>query len=289
MTNRHKRGSAVLLLIAAATSVQVGASAAKSLFPELGPPGVVFLRLVFGAVALWAIARPELRGRPWHELRLVVALGVVLVSMNVLFYESIARLPLGVAVTVEFLGPLGVAVLGSRRRLDFAWVLLAGAGVALLAEAGGEDVHALGLVFAAAAGVCWALYIFLSVPIGRVYPGASGLAPAMVLGAVLIAPWGIASAGDGLGDPQLVGAAAGVGLLSSALPWSLELEALRRLPTHVFGVVLSLEPAVAALAGVVLLHEHLHLRPWLGIALVVLASAGAAIEPRRPPEAPPDV
>ena len=286
---QERRASAVLLLIAAATSVQAGASVAKSLFPELGPPGVVFLRLVFGSVALWAIARPVLRGRPWQELRLVVALGIVLVSMNILFYESIARLPLGIAVTVEFLGPLGVAVLGSRRRLDFVWVALAGCGVALLAESGGRGVHPLGLLFAALAGVCWALYILLSVPIGRIYAGASGLAPAMALGAVLIAPWGIVSAGAGLRDPQLVGAAAGVGLLSSALPWSLELEALRRLPTHVFGVVLSLEPAIAAIAGVVLLHEHLHLRPWLGIALVVLASAGAAIEPRRPPQVPPDV
>jgi len=285
----ERRASAVLRMLGAAVSVQAGASVAKSLFPELGPPGVVFLRLAFGSAALWAIARPTLRGRPWHELRLLAALGVVLVSMNVLFYESIARLPLGIAVTVEFLGPLGVAVLGSRRRLDFVWVVLAGLGVALLAEAGGKGVHPLGLLLAALAGVCWALYILLSVPVGRIYPGASGLAPAMVLGAVLIAPWGIASAGDGLRDVQLVGAAAGVGLLSSALPWALELEALRRLPTRVFGVVLSLEPAVAALAGVVLLHEHLHLRPWAGIALVVLASAGAAIEPRRPPEVPVDV
>jgi inner membrane transporter RhtA len=278
----------VLLVLAAATSVQGGASVAKSLFPSLGPPGVVFLRLLFGSIALWAIARPELRGRPRHELRLLLALGVVLVSMNVSFYESIDRLPLGIAVTVEFLGPLGVAVLGSRRRLDFVWVALAGAGVALLAEGGeGKTVHALGLLLAALAGLFWALYILLSVPIGRAFPGASGLAPAMVLGAVLIAPWGIVSAGGHLRDPQLVGAAVGVGLLSSALPWSLELEALRRLPTHVFGVVLSLEPAVAALAGFVFLHEHLRTRAWLAIGLVVLASAGAARH--RHPPAPPDV
>ena len=273
----------MLLVLAAASSVQAGASAAKSLFPELGPPGVVFLRLLFGSVALWAIARPVLRGRPRDELQLVVALGVVLVSMNVSFYESIDRLPLGVAVTVEFLGPLAVAVIGSRRRVDFLWVGLAGAGVALLAEGGGRGVHPLGLFFAALAGLFWALYIYLSVPIGRVYPGASGLAPAMLLGAVLIAPWGIVSAGHHLRDAQLVGAGVGVGLLSSALPWSLELEALRRLPTHVFGVVLSLEPAVAALAGVVFLHEHLRLRAWLAVALVVLASAGAALDVRRRP------
>jgi inner membrane transporter RhtA len=279
----------VLLVLAAATSVQGGASVAKSLFPSLGPPGVVFLRLLFGSIALWAIARPELRGRPWRELRLLVALGVVLVSMNVTFYESIDRVPLGIAVTVEFLGPLGVAVLGSRRRVDFVWVALAAAGVALLAEGGGDtSVHAAGLLLAALAGLFWALYILLSVPIGRLFPGASGLAPAMVLGAVLIAPWGIASAGGHLRDPQLLGAAVGVGLLSSALPWSLELEALRRLPTHVFGVVLSLEPAVAALAGFVFLHEHLRVRAWIAIGLVVLASAGAAREARRPPT-PPDV
>jgi inner membrane transporter RhtA len=279
----------VLLVLAAATSVQGGASVAKSLFPSFGPPGVVFLRLLFGSIALWAIARPELRGRPWRELRLLVALGVVLVSMNVTFYESIDRVPLGIAVTVEFLGPLGVAVLGSRRRVDFVWVALAAAGVALLAEGGGDtSVHAAGLLLAALAGLFWALYILLSVPIGRLFPGASGLAPAMVLGAVLIAPWGIASAGGHLRDPQLLGAAVGVGLLSSALPWSLELEALRRLPTHVFGVVLSLEPAVAALAGFVFLHEHLRVRAWIAIGLVVLASAGAAREARRPPT-PPDV
>ena len=278
---RSQRASAVFLVLGAATSVQGGASVAKSLFPELGPPGVVFLRLLFGSIALWAIARPELRGRPRRELRLVAALGVVLVSMNVSFYESIDRLPLGIAVTVEFLGPLAVAVLGSRRRVDFVWIAFAGLGVALLADGGGRSVHATGLLLPALAGLFWALYIFLSVPIGKAYPGASGLAPAMVLGAVLIAPWGIISAGHHLREPQLVGAAVGVGLLSSALPWSLELEALRRLPTHVFGVVLSLEPAVAALAGFVLLHEHLRLRAWLAIALVVLASAGAALEVRR--------
>jgi inner membrane transporter RhtA len=285
---RSQRASAVLLVVGAATSVQAGASVAKSLFPSFGPPGVVWLRLVFGSIALWAIARPELRGRPRHELRLVAALGVVLVSMNVSFYESIDRLPLGIAVTVEFLGPLAVAIVGSRKRVDFVWVVLAGFGVTLLAEGGGKGVHASGLALAALAGVFWALYIYLSVPIGKAYPGASGLAPAMVLGALLITPWGIISAGHHLREPQLVGAAVGVGLLSSALPWSLELEALRRLPTHVFGVVLSLEPAVAALAGFVFLHEHLRLRAWLAIALVVLASAGAALEVRRR-ETPVDV
>jgi len=277
----------VFLVLGAATSVQGGASVAKSLFPELGPPGVVFLRLLFGSVALWAIARPELRGRSRADLRLVAALGVVLVSMNITFYEAIDRTPLGVAVTVEFLGPLAVAVLGSRKAVDLLWVVLAGAGVGLLADGGGAAVHPLGIVLAATAGLFWALYILLGVRVGRAFSGATGLAPAMVLGALLMAPWGILSAGHHLRDPQLVGAAVGVGLLSSALPWSLELEAMRRLPPHVFSVVLSLEPALAALAGFVFLHEHLRSRSWAAIALVVVASAGAA--GRRAPSVPPDV
>jgi inner membrane transporter RhtA len=282
----ERRASAVALVLGAACSVQGGAAVAKSLLPQLGPPGVVFLRLLFGSAALWAIARPQLAGRPWRELRLVVALGLVLVSMNIAFYESLQRLPLGIAVTVEFLGPLAVAVAGSRRLIDLAWVLLAATGVGLLAEGGGADVTGLGILLAATAGFFWAMYILLSVHVGRAFEGATGLAPAMALGALVAAPWGIVSAGHNLREAQLVGAAVGVGLLSSALPWSMELEALRRLPSHVFSVVLSLEPAVAALAGVIFLHEHLRVRAWIAIALVVLASAGAAA--RYSPPGPPD-
>lgn len=282
-----QRLKAILLVLAAATSVQAGASVAKSLFPTLGPPGVVWLRLLFGSIALWVVARPQLRSHPWRDLGLVGALGIVLVTMNVSFYESIDRIPLGIAVTVEFLGPLAVATIDSRRKLDLLWVALAGIGVALLAEGGSSDIHTLGIVLAALAGLCWALYIKLSVPVGRLFPGASGLAPAMLLGALLIAPWGIASAGSNLRDPQLLGAAVGVGLLSSALPWSLELEALRRLPTRVFGVVLACEPVVAAVAGSVFLHERLGFRAWVAIGLVVTASAGAALEISRPLAEPP--
>jgi inner membrane transporter RhtA len=262
--------------MSAACSVQAGAAVAKSLFPQLGPPGVVFLRLLFGSAALWAIARPQLRRRPREDLRLVAALGVVLVSMNITFYEALDRAPLGVVVTVEFLGPLAVAVLGSRKATDFVWVALAAGGVALLADGSGSATKPLGIVLAAVAGLFWALYILLSVRVGRAFSGATGLAPAMALGALLMAPWGIISAGHHLRDAQVVGAAVGVGLLSSALPWSLELEALRRLPSHVFSVVLSLEPAVAAFAGVIFLHEHLRNRAWIAIGLVVCASAGAA-------------
>ena len=283
-----QRFKAILLVLAAATSVQAGASVAKSLFATLGAPGVVWLRLLFGSIALWVVARPQLRSRPWRELRLIVALGIVLVTMNVSFYESIDRIPLGLAVTVEFLGPLAVATIASRRMLDILWIALAGLGVALLAGGTSRDVHTVGLMLAALAGFCWALYIMLSVPVGRLFPGASGLAPAMLLGALLITPWGIASAGSGLRDPQLLGAAVGVGLLSSALPWSLELEALRRLPTNVFGVVLAVEPVIAALMGSLFLNEHLSVRSWVAIGLVVTASAGAALEITGTRTEPPD-
>lgn len=282
----ERRASAVGLVLGAACSVQAGAAVAKSLFSTLGPPGVVFLRLLFGSLALWAIARPQIRGRSRADLKLVAALGVVLVSMNLSFYEALDRAPLGVVVTVEFLGPLAVAVLGSRRPFDLLWVALAGTGVALLANGGGHGVHPAGILLAAVAGFFWALYILLSVRVGRTWPGASGLAPAMVLGGLLALPWGLISAHHHLDDPQLMGAAVGVGLLSSALPWSMELEALRRLPSHVFSVVLSLEPAVAALVGFVFLHEHLRMRAWFAIGLVVLASAGAAR--RRGPTVPID-
>jgi inner membrane transporter RhtA len=260
---------------------------AKSLFDTLSPQGVVFLRLLFGSAALWAIARPQLRGRPRADLRLLAVLGVLLVTMNLFFYASLDRLPLGIAVTVEFLGPLGLAVIGSRRLLDLVWVVLAAGGVLMLADGGGDDVTVLGIVFALAAGVMWALFILVGTRVGQTFDGPTALAPAMLLGAALAAPWGIASAGDHLRDAQLIGAAVGVGLLSSALPWSLEMESMRRLPPAVLGVVVSIEPAVAALAGFLFLHEHLRVRAWLAIAMVIAASAGAAL--RRPPTVPPDV
>jgi inner membrane transporter RhtA len=283
---RPVRFPAATLVLAAAVSVQGGAAVAKSLFPTLGPPGVVFLRLAFGSLALWAIGKPQLRDRSRRELSLVAGLGVALVCMNLTFYESLDRLPLGVAVTVEFIGPLTLAVVASRRALDFAWIVLAGIGIALLANGGGKSVHPLGLVLAATAGFFWACYIVLGTKVGRAFAGTTGLAPAMAVGAVIALPWGVISAGHNLGNAQLVGAAVGVGLLSSALPWSLELEAMRRLPTTVFGVLMSLEPAVAALSGFVFLHEHLRGRAWMALALVVVASAGASR--RRGPELPPD-
>ncbi len=266
------RPVAVGMVLAAAASLQVGAAFAITLFDELGPGGAAFLRLALAAVVLWAIWRPSLDG----DLRLAAAFGVALGLMNWAIYESIARIPLGVAVTIEFAGPLLVAVLGSRRPLDGLWVVLAAAGILLLADPGGGSSDPLGVLFALLAAACWMAYIHLSKRTGAAFPGGSGLALAMAVGALVVLPAGIVQGAGGLAQPDLLGAALVVALASSVLPYSLELEALRRLPAAVFGVLMSLEPAVAALAGFVVLGQDLGARELVAIALVVAASAGAA-------------
>jgi inner membrane transporter RhtA len=223
-------------------------------------------------VILWAIWRPRLAG----DLRLPAAFGVALGLMNWSIYEAMDRIPLGVAVTIEFAGPLLVAVIGSRRPLDALWIVLAAAGILLLADPGGGSVDALGVAFALSAAACWMAYIYLSKRTGAAFPGGSGLALAMAVGALIVLPAGVIQANGALGEPGLLGSALVVAVASSVLPYSLELEALRRLPEAVFGVLMSLEPAVAALAGFVVLDQDLGARELLAIAMVVVASAGAA-------------
>jgi inner membrane transporter RhtA len=268
----RERAVAVGLVIAAAVSPQLGAAFAVTLFDELGPAGAAFLRLALAAIVLCVIWRPRLAG----DLRLAGALGVSLGLMNWSFYESIARLPLGVAVTIEFAGPLLVAVLGSRRPLDLVWIALAAAGIVLLVGPGAESVDPVGVAFALAAGACWAAYIYLNKRTGAAFPGGSGLAIAMAVGALVVLPAGVLQAGSALAEPELLGTAFVVAILSSVLPYSLDLEALRRLPEAVFGVLMSLDPAVAAVVGVLLLNQALGARDVLAIAMVVVASAGAA-------------
>jgi inner membrane transporter RhtA len=267
---------AVGMVVAAVTTLQLGAGFAVTLFDDLGPAGTAFARQALAAVVLLAVWRPRLAGRTRRELRLAVAFGATLGGMNWMIYTAIDRIPLGIAVTLEFLGPLGVAVAGSRRPLDALWVLLAGAGVLALAAGPGGGLNAGGVAAALAAAILWAAYIHLSARAGRVFPGGSGLALAMPVAALLVAPVGIAQAGDALLRPDLIASAAVVALASSVIPYSLELEALRRLPTRVFGVLMSLEPAVAALAGLIVLGQELAPHEVVGIALVVAASAGAA-------------
>ena len=275
MTARTRVPPAVLVLGAVA-SVQTGAAIAKGLFDDAGPAGTVLLRVGFAALVLWLVWRPRPGAHARRDILLAATFGVTLAGMNLAFYEALDRIPLGVAVTLEFVGPLGVAVASTRRALDALWVGLAAAGILLLADLGGGSVDATGIVLALVAGAFWAAYILVNERVGRAFPGGDGLALAMVVAALLLLPGGVAAAGDALLDPRVLAIGAAVAMLSSAIPYSLELEALRRIPAGAFGVLMSLEPAVAALAGLVILGEVLATREWAGIALVVAASVGAA-------------
>ncbi|MGW6449220.1 EamA family transporter [Lentzea sp. NPDC055074] len=261
------------LVLAGIVSVQVGAAFAKQLFTVAGAAGTVTLRLVMAALVLVVIWRPSLR-LDRRTLLTVVVYGAVLAAMNLCFYAALARIPLGAAVTIEFLGPLAVAVAGSRRWLDAVWVLLAGTGVVLLTGVQGGLLWT-GVLFALAAGACWAAYILVTAKLGSQTSDGKGLALAMVVGAVIALPFGIGSAGTAMLDPLVLAAGFAVALMSSVVPYSLELEALRRMPPRVFGILMSMEPAVAALAGLLLLGEHLAPAQWVAVCCVVIASVGA--------------
>ncbi len=274
---------AVGLVLGSIVSVQCGAAIATTLFDEVGPGGAVLLRSFFAAVALAVFARAGL-GRLRRELRPDVAVfAIALAGMNLCFYESLDRLPLGVAVTLEFIGPLGVAVFGTRRRLDVVWGLLAGVGVVLLSEgSSGGSIDGLGAALALAAGGFWGLYILQSAKVGD-EPGLAGLAAAAAISALLVAPFGLIQGGINLGAPEVLAVGLAAGLLSSAIPYALELEALRRIPNAVFGVLMSLEPAVATLIGFLALSQGLAAVQLLAIALVVIAGAGALRSASSPP------
>jgi inner membrane transporter RhtA len=271
------------------------------MFDQLGPAGVTGLRLWWSALIVAVIGgraaaralRAVATDRAWHDLAVALAFGVVLGIMNFSIYQSFARIPLGVAVTIEFLGPLAVAVASSRRWLDVLWVAMAAAGVLLLTQGGrlassttgpvahagpvlGLSTRAAGIAFGLIAAAGWAAYILLSRATGRRFSGASGLVIAMVVAAVLATGPAVATAGQALLRPGVIAEGLAIGLLSSVIPYRLELEALRRVRAGVFGIWMSLEPAVAALVGLLVLGESLLGRQWLAIALVIVACAGAA-------------
>ena len=261
------------LVLLGIVSVQLGSALAKHLFSAVGPFGTVALRLFFAAAVLVLVWRPSMRvdRRTWT---VVIAYGVILGSMNLCFYLALERIPLGLAVTIEFLGPLVVALAGSRRLLDAVWALLAGGGVFLLMKGGGE-LNLVGFLFALAAGTCWGLYILLTAALGRYTTQGNGLALGMAVAAVLAVPVGVAESGAALIQPWVLVAGFGVAMLSSVVPYSLELEALRRMPPRVFGILMSLEPVAAALIGLVVLRESLHWSQWIAMLCVVAASIGA--------------
>jgi len=275
------------LVLLSIFSVQLGAAVAKGLFDQLGPGGTVFLRVGFAALVLLLLWRPSVRGHARGDYLVAILFGLALAAMNFTLYQALDRIPLGVAVTLEFVGPLGVAVAGSRRMLDLLWVVLAAAGIVLLAPLdvlGETDFDPVGVALALLAGLLWASYILLSARTGSTFPGATGLVIALCIGTAVLVPVGIVGGGTALLDPILLLAGFAVAMLSSAVPYSLELEALRKLPARVFGVLMSLEPAVAALVGFVILDERLGLRALAAVLLVTLAAVGASrfggLEPR---------
>lgn len=271
------------LVIGAIASVQIGSAIATKLFGQVGPSGAVLLRLLFASIVLFGVWRPRLRGRTRRELLLAAVFGVVLALMNLSFYAAIDRIPLGIAVTIEFVGPLGVAVAGSRRPIDGLWVVLAAAGIVALTQGDAHGLNGLGVAFAVFAGGCWAAYILLNARVGRAFERGTGLTFAMCIAALVALPFGVADGGGHLVELRSLALGAVVGMLSSAIPYSFEQEALRRIAPSVFGVLMSLEPAVAAVVGLIILGQSLGARAVAGIALVVIASAGAS---RRMREAP---
>ncbi|MFG2120807.1 DMT family transporter [Streptomyces sp. NPDC048710] len=263
------------LVLAGGISVQFGGALAVTLMPRAGALGVVTLRLLAAAVVLLVVCRPRLRGHSRTDWGTVVVFGITMGAMNGLFYEAVARIPLGPAVTLEVLGPLALSVLASRRAINAVWAGLALAGVFLLGGGGFSDLDPTGVAFALGAGAMWAAYIVFSARTGRRFPQADGLALAMAVAALLFLPLGIVEAGTRLLDPTTVALGSAVALLSSVLPYTLELLALRRLPASTFAILMSLEPAIAATAGFLILGQALSVTEAAAIALVIAASIGA--------------
>jgi inner membrane transporter RhtA len=277
---------APFLVIGSMVSLQMGATLAKSLFGQVGPLGMVSLRLGLAAIVLMVWQRPKRRGHPPADYRLLMAFGLALALMNSLFYLSIARIPTGVAVAIEFSGPLLVALLHSRRWIDGLWVAVAAVGVVLLSPLRTENLDPWGVAFALLAGVAWGLYIILSARMGRVFRGGEGLALSMTVGGLALLPLGLAAEGWAMLAPPILILGLGVAVLASALPYSLEMAALRRLPVHVFGVLLSLEPAIASVISFWGIGETLTPQMMVAILLIMVAAAGVSFfQPKRPEDA----
>lgn len=278
--------SSVALVLGSCISLQFGAALAVQLFPALGSWGVSALRLTIAALVLLVAVRPRVRGWNRSQWLAVIAFGLSLAGMNGSFYAALERIPLGTAVAIEFLGPLVLAAVLTRRLVDFAWVALALVGMALLGvdSALGAALDGLGVVFTLIAATFWALYIRASARVGQLVPGMGGLAVALVVASVALLPFGVPAAAASFAQPHLLALAAGTALLASVVPYTLELLALRRLPQRVFGVLLSLEPVVAAAAGWLLLSQEMSALRIAAVALVVAASIGTALAARKASE-----
>ena len=273
---------APLLVLVSIVSVQTGSAVARTVFDDLGAAGITLLRLALSALLLLVLLRPAVRSWAARSWRAAVLLGVAMAGMNLVFYLSLRTVPLGVAVTVEFVGPLLLALAQTRRLVDLLWALLAAGGVVLLGADTSSDIPLSGLALALLAGLFWAAYILASAHVGQVLPGVDGLAVALAVAAVLVLPFGASGASEVLHRPGLLLPAFAVAVLSSVLSYGLELSALRRIPTRVFGILMSLEPAGAAISGLVILDQSLGAREVTALVLVSLASAGVTLARRDP-------
>ena len=274
----------IALLLVAMVCFQLGAALAKQLFPAVGAAGTVALRLCLAAVMMSAVWRPWRMRPTFGEARIILGYGLAMGWMNYFFYTSLERIPLGIAVALEFTGPLALAMLASRRAVDFLWIVLAALGLIALLPLGdaAQPLDVTGIALALAAGSCWALYIVFGQRAGNTHGGQTA-AWGTTIGAAFMVPIGLAHAGAALFSPVLLPTACGVALLSSALPYSMEMYAMTRVPTRTFGVLMSLDPALAALSGIVFLSESLSVIQWCAIASVMGASAGSAVTSRRTP------
>jgi len=268
---------AVLMVLLAIASFQGGAAIAKGIFPVLGAAATSSLRIVLSAIILVLFNRPNLRNLSRAQWRLVALYGLTLGTMNTVFYMAIARVPLGVGVAIEFIGPLSLALISSKRVADFLWVLLAAAGIALIAPWNNKGLDTTGVLLALLAGALWAAYIILGGRISKIMDGGKAVTVGMIFAAALVLPIAI---GNGLlvnFKPTMILPGIVLALLSSAIPFTLEMHALRKIPAKTFSILMSLEPAVAAFSGLIFLHEYLSFREWLAVALVIVASAGVTL------------
>lgn len=279
-------GSATALLVVAMISIQLGASLAKALLPAVGATGATAMRTALAASLLWAVWKPWRLQPTSRWLRAVIPYGASLGAMNLLFYCALARIPLGLAVALEFVGPLGVALAASRRALDFAWALSAAAGILMIVPLhAGHGVDPAGVAFALGAGLCWALYIVFGQRASNAGPSGPTAAIGMAIAALVAFPFGVGNVVPHVADGAIWLRALAVAVCSSALPYYLEMLALKRLPARTFGVLMSLEPAVAAVIGFVLLRERLSPTQWTAIVLIIIAAAGSALTARPQPVA----
>jgi inner membrane transporter RhtA len=274
----------VMAILLAVFSVQGGAAIAKGLFPVIGAAGTAAVRIGLSALILLAVFRPPVHRLTAAQWRAVVPYGVSIGVMNLIFYQALVRIPLGLAVTLEFVGPLGVAIASSRRALDGVWVAFAAIGIALITPWQAESaIDPLGVAIALATGGCWAAYIVLGGRVSRVLTGGVAVATGMSIATLTVLPFALAGGGLGSFVPRLFAAGVALAVLSSALPFTLEMHALGALPGRTFSILMSLEPAVAALCGLVLLGEHLTTSQWLAVGLVIAASVGATVSARQVP------